>query len=60
MISNQRNILYEKDRDRLLQKQNIRNINFKELLSSYVEFQNRKKAMEEKLTINDSKNLKFL
>ena len=35
--SNQRKVYYEKYRDTLLQKQNDRYINFKELLRSYVE-----------------------
>ena len=53
-ISNQRKIYYGNNRDKLLRKQNNRNIVFKEMLRSYVELQNIWKAMEEKLTINDS------
>ena len=46
----------KKNRDKLLQKQNIRYINFKKLHRSYVELQTRLKAWEEKFTRNDSKN----
>ena len=51
-ISIQQKIYYEKDTDKLLQKQNDhrnkRNTEFKELLKSYVELQNKFKALEEK------------
>ena len=47
---------YEKIRHKLLQKQNNRYISFKKLPRSYVELQNRLKAMEEKFKINDSEN----
>ena len=45
-LSSQRRI-YEENRERLLQKQNDRYINFRELQRSYVELQNRLKALEE-------------
>ena len=57
-ISIQKNIYYEKNRDKLLQKQNDyrnkRNTDFKELHRSYVELQNKLKLMEENFKINDS------
>ena len=57
-ISNQQKIYYEKNRDRiLLQKQNNRSIQFRDLVVSYVELENRLKLTEEKLKnllINDS------
>ena len=53
-LSNERKIYYEKNRDKLLQKQNNRYINFKELRRPYGELDNRLKVMEEKLKINDS------
>ena len=57
-MSLQQKIYYEKNRDELLQKQNDyrnkSNTDSKELLKSYVELQNRLKASEEKLSINDS------
>ena len=54
-LSNQQKIYYEKKRDRtLLQKQNIRSIQFRDLVVSYVELENRLKALEEYLSINDS------
>ena len=40
-------IFYEKNREKLLQKQNHRHINHKELLRSYVELENELKVMEE-------------
>ena len=52
-ISNQHEIYYEKNRDKLLQKQNDyskkRSTDYKELQRSYVELQNKLKALEEKL-----------
>ena len=57
-ISNQQKFYYEKNRDKLLQKQNSRYINFEEIRRSHVELQNRLKAMEEKITINDLNNNK--
>ena len=55
-ISNQQKIYYEKNRNKLLQKQKNGFKNFKEKRRSYVESGNRLKAMEEKLTVNDSEN----
>ena len=58
-ISIQQKIYYEKNRDKLLQKQNYyrtkRNTDYTELLISYVELGNRLKALEKFLTVNDSK-----
>ena len=52
-ISMQRKIYYERNRDRLLHKQNDyrnkRNTDFKELQKSYVVLQNKLKALEEKV-----------
>ena len=49
-ISNKQKIYYEKNRDRIfLQKQNNRSIQFRDLVVSYVEFENRLKALEEKV-----------
>ena len=46
-ISNQQKIYYEKNRDRiLLQKQNNRSIQFRDLVISYIELENRLKALE--------------
>ena len=59
-ISMQQKIYYEKNRDKLLQKQNEyrnkRSTDYKDLVKSYVEIQiqNKLKALEEYLTINDS------
>ena len=56
-ISNQQKLYYEKNRKILLQKKNNRCIQFRDLLISYVELENRLKATEEKLknlSINDS------
>ena len=57
-ISNQQKKYYEKNRDRiLLQKKNNRCIQFRDLVMSYVELENRLKSTEEKLknlSINDS------
>ena len=57
-ISNQQKFYYEKNREKiLLQKQNNRSIQFRELVISYVELENRLKATEEKLknlSINES------
>ena len=53
-ISNQQKVYYEKNREKILiQKQNNRCIQFRDLVISYVELENRLKATEEKL-----KNLK--
>ena len=49
-ISNQQKIYYEKNREKiLLQKQNKRSIQFRDLVISYIELENRLKALEEKL-----------
>ena len=52
-ISMQQKIYYEKNRDKLLQKQNDyskkRNRDYKDLVKSYDEIQNKLKALEEKL-----------
>ena len=49
-ISNQQKNCCEKNRDRiLLQKQNTRSIPFRDLVVSYVELENRLKALEEKI-----------
>ena len=63
-ISNQQKVYYERNRDKLLQKQNNynkkRSTDYKELHRSYVELQNKLKALEENLNTNKynhSKNL---
>ena len=52
-ISNQQKIYYEKNRDKLLEKQNDyrikKNTEFKDLVRSYAELQNKLKAWEEKI-----------
>ena len=58
-ISKQQKIYYEKNREKkLLQKQNKRCIQFRDLVISYIELENRLKALEEILNvyknINDS------
>ena len=57
-ISMQQKIYYEKNREKiLLQKQNNRSIQFRDLVRSYAELENRLKTTEEKLknlSINDS------
>ena len=57
-ISMQQKIYYEKNRDKLLQKQNDyskkRSTDYKELQRSYVELKNKLKALEEILKINDT------
>ena len=54
-ISNQQKAYYEKNRERiLLQRQNNRSIQFRDLVVSYIELENRLKALEEKMKINDS------
>ena len=55
-ISNQKKFFYEKNREKLLRKQNDRYTNYKELHRSYVELQNKLKALEEKFKLNDSEN----
>ena len=57
-ISNQQKIYYEKNREKiLLQRKNNRCIQFRDLVMSYVELENRLKSTEEKLknlSIDDS------
>ena len=57
-ISIHQKISYENNRDKLLRKQNDyrskRNTDFKELHRSYVELQNKLKALGEKNNLNDS------
>ena len=57
-ISMQQKIYYEKKRDKLLQKQNEyrnkRTTDYKDLVKSYDEIQNKIKALEEKFKINES------
>ena len=58
-ISNQQKLYYEKNREKiLLQKQNNRSIQFRDLVISYIELENRLKTLEEKMNvyknINDS------
>ena len=52
-ISNQQKIYYEKNRDKLLEKQNDyrikKNTEFKDLVRSYAELQNKLKTLEEKI-----------
>ena len=52
-ISNQQKIYYEKNRDKLLEKQNNyrnkKNTEFKNLVKSFAELQNKLKALEEKI-----------
>ena len=49
-ISNQQKIYYEKNGEKiLLQKQNNRSIQFRDLVISFIELENRLKALEEKL-----------
>ena len=51
-ISNQQKVYYEKNREKiLLQKQNNRSIQFRDLVISYVELENRLKTLEEKLNV---------
>ena len=63
-ISIQQKIYYEKNREKLLQKQNDyrkkRNTDIEDLVRSYAELENRLKTTEEKLknlSINDSEKL---
>ena len=54
-IPNQQKIYYEKKREKiLLQKQNNRGIQFRDLVIFYVELENKLKALEEKMKKNDS------
>ena len=51
-ISMQQKVYYEKNREKiLLQKQNNRSIQIRDLVVSYVELENRLKALEEKLNL---------
>ena len=55
--SNQQNLLCEEIRDKiLLRKQTNRCIQIRDLVRSYVELENKLKAMEEKLNINEEEN----
>ena len=48
-------IIMKKNREKIiLQKQNNRCIQFRDLVISYVELENKLKALEEKVTKNDS------
>ena len=53
IISNQQKLYYEKNRDKLLQKQNDyrnkRNTEFKDLVKSYAELRHKLKSLEEKI-----------
>ena len=57
-ISIQQKLYYEKNRDKLIEKQNDyrieRNTFFKDIHRSYVELQIKLKALEEKVRTNDS------
>ena len=59
-ISIEQKIHYDKKRDKLLQKRtnyrHKRNTDFKEVLRSHVELQNKLKAMEENFKVNNSEN----
>ena len=49
-ISNQQKVYYEKNREKiLLQKRNNRSIQFRDLVISYIELENRLKTLEEKV-----------
>ena len=49
-ISNQQKAYYERNREKiLLQKKNNRSIQFRDLVISYIELENRLKTLEEKL-----------
>ena len=54
-ISSQQKNYYEKSREKLLlQKQNKRGVQFRDLAISYVELENKLKALEEKMKLNGS------
>ena len=54
-MSNQQKVFHEKNREKiLLQKQNNRCIQFRDSVVSYVELENKLKALEENLTTTDS------
>ena len=64
-ITVQQKIFYGKERDKLLEEQNDyrnrRNTNYKELIRSYAELENKLKAFEEKVTIFNSEiKIKYL
>ena len=48
ILSNQQKVYFEKNRNRLLQKQNENYMHFKILLRNYGELENRLKALEDK------------
>ena len=48
-ISNQQQIYYEKKEKILVQKKNNRSIQFRDLVISYIELENRLKTLEEKV-----------
>ena len=51
-ISKQQKIYYEKNREKiLLQKQNNRSIQIRDLVISYIELENRLKTLKEKLLV---------
>ena len=56
-ISSQGKVFHEKNKEKLLQKQNDRYIHFKEIVRTYVQLQNRMKALDEKISKNDSENI---
>ena len=56
--SNQRKTFYENNKkDKLIQKQNDRFIQFKKYVRTRVELENRFKTMKEKCSKNNSKNI---
>ena len=59
-ISNERKKHFEKNRDKQLQELNDRYINFKELLRSYVELENRLKALDENFLENNRNYCMFV
>ena len=57
-ISNQQKIYYEKNKEKImLQKQNNKCTQFRDLVISYVELEKKLKAVEEKMEINDPEKL---
>ena len=59
-ISNQQKVYYEKNREKiLLQKKNNRILQIRDLVISYVELENKFKALEEKLKKMTQKNFKI-
>ena len=56
-ISMQQKIYYERNREKIvLQKQNNRSIQFRDLVISYIELENRLKTLEEKLNVDKNIN----